>query len=537
VGGQGAGVGGAGQAGQNGGLGGAPGAGGTTVASCSGCNSNQVCVNGACTNVPSQCPCPVESYCDLGTSKCVIGCTSNDECSTGRACNTTTRMCLDGCRDDTSCAAGSICDNFVCHAGCRADAACGAGNICDNAVCRAGCRVQSDCATGYVCLNTVCEVGCATTSDCTATGQTCTNNTCTCPASQMACNNACTPLNTVQNCGSCGNACAKNYVCTTGQCTCPAGTCQAQTMYMTTASIGKLWVDATYIYTLERPSSGSPTFQRVPIAGGAAQLIATVPTGESLSQSQVANGHLVFSTYGTDSLSDVPFNKFYTVPGSGGTLIHMEEVDEPFTSPYFGTDGTVAYWWDYNMYNTTTATLMKGTLSTGGYTNVATYYDGYFDDFFIQGSTLYMPRNGSNSSVGPANEYDIYTYTGSTTLGTLFYNTTATYGSITLDTMGFYTSETDDTTSMQHLVYTPMTGKNPVTLAMEGGRQLATDSTQLYYMSADGKSIRRVSKMTSGTPQSFITDGPPSYFAVSGGYVYYVQGTQTVKRLATTFQP
>jgi hypothetical protein len=498
---------GAGQGGTSGG-----GVGGNTGISCTGCRSDQLCVNGVCTDLPSQCPCPIESYCDLATSKCVVGCTSNDQCSVGRACNTTARMCLYGCRDDASCGAGSICDNFVCHA---------------------GCRVQADCGAGHVCLANVCQVGCAVTSDCTATGQTCVNNACTCPSStQMPCNNACTPVNTVQNCGACGNVCAKNYVCSSGQCSCPTGTCQAETVYTTTGSIGGLWIDGGYIYTQE----GGTTFQRQMIGSTTVQAVATVPTGERPYSAQVVNGHLMFSTTGTQSFDSVPYNAFYTVAGAGGFVMSLGQIFEPFNSPIFGTDGTTAYWWDYDMYNDTMATLYKGTLSTGGYTNVATYYDGYFDYLFVQGSTVYMSAVGSNPSPGTANLYDVHTYTGSTTLGSLFENDTATYAEMMMDSTGFYSSDKDDKTSMERLVHTPTTGKNAVTLAMEGGRGLATDDTRLYYRAVDGKSIRRVLK-AGGTPEAFITDAQVSYFAVSGGYVYYVTGGKTVKRLATTFQP
>src|SRR5262245_21614681 len=62
---------GSGQGGQSGGGSGGQGQGGTGPAVCSGCSSNQLCVNGTCMNLPSQCPCPVESYCDLASNKCV----------------------------------------------------------------------------------------------------------------------------------------------------------------------------------------------------------------------------------------------------------------------------------------------------------------------------------------------------------------------------------------------------------------------------------------------------------------------------------
>jgi hypothetical protein len=510
------GTGGAGAAGQNGGLGGAPGAGGTTVASCSGCNSNQICVNGACMNLPSQCPCPVESYCDLGTNQCVVGCTSNDQCATGRACNTTTRTCIDGCRDDASC---------------------GAGNICDNFVCRAGCRQQSDCGAGSVCLNTVCQVGCATTSDCTATGQTCVNNACTCPASQMACNNACTPVDTVQNCGTCGNACAQNYACTGGACTCPAGTCQPQMVY-SSANLQTFWVDGGFIYTQELSGSGATetfSFQRVPVAGGTSQPVATLPTGSWLEGAKVAGGWVVFiaDQAGAGSAATI-----YTVPGAGGTpsMVQQIGVESGGLPKTFGTDGTTFYWFTYDQYATDPSmadTLWKGTLSTGKYTNVATYYDEGVGQVFVQGATAYIAGSSTNGSNG---SYYVQTYNGST-LGSLFSSMNGYDEAMTMDSTGFYTSVQNATTMKEVLTFTPINGKNPVMVASEGGRNLSADSTQLYYTSTDNRNIRRVAKAGGGTPQTFLSNQAGiGAMTVNGGYVYFKQGT-SVMRLATTFQP
>src|SRR5262245_16579827 len=47
---------------------------------CTGCSANQVCVNGVCTDLPNQCPCPLESYCDLATSMCRPGCLADEQC-------------------------------------------------------------------------------------------------------------------------------------------------------------------------------------------------------------------------------------------------------------------------------------------------------------------------------------------------------------------------------------------------------------------------------------------------------------------------
>jgi arabinan endo-1,5-alpha-L-arabinosidase len=92
---------------------GSGGAGGTTP-TCTGCAANQVCVSGVCQDVPQQCPCPKESYCDLAVNRCVVGCTSDDLCDTGRICDTTARQCQAGCRTDAQCGAGLVCVAMAC---------------------------------------------------------------------------------------------------------------------------------------------------------------------------------------------------------------------------------------------------------------------------------------------------------------------------------------------------------------------------------------------------------------------------------------
>ena len=42
--------------------------------SCSGCGANQVCIAGTCQDLPSKCPCPKESYCDIASNTCKRGC-------------------------------------------------------------------------------------------------------------------------------------------------------------------------------------------------------------------------------------------------------------------------------------------------------------------------------------------------------------------------------------------------------------------------------------------------------------------------------
>src|SRR5581483_9686545 len=77
---------------------------------CAGCGAGQVCVDGACMDVPKACPCPKETYCDLGSNTCKIGCTTDDQCAAGRICDTRARMCMAGCRSDRECGAAQFCD-------------------------------------------------------------------------------------------------------------------------------------------------------------------------------------------------------------------------------------------------------------------------------------------------------------------------------------------------------------------------------------------------------------------------------------------
>lgn len=140
--------------------------------SCGGCGENQVCVDGSCVDVPSSCPCPLETYCDLATSTCVVGCTSDENCSTGRICYVDVRECRDGCRDDDWCPSGQICDDLSCRVGCRGDGDCsGANVICDVTTyeCRTGCRSDADCTgADEICdLSTnVCRTGCRNDGEC-----------------------------------------------------------------------------------------------------------------------------------------------------------------------------------------------------------------------------------------------------------------------------------------------------------------------------------------------------------------------------------
>lgn len=158
--------------------------GGTTgpdmLPTCSDCAADQVCVQGVCTDVPSMCPCPVETYCNLAENKCVIGCTNDDECDIGRICDPVERECFEGCRDDDGCPlAGHICDAMTCRPGCYTDDECPLEQLCDTEAraCYSGCNGLENCGPGKICKAGVCQVGCLDKSWCGA-GEICKNDQC-----------------------------------------------------------------------------------------------------------------------------------------------------------------------------------------------------------------------------------------------------------------------------------------------------------------------------------------------------------------------
>lgn len=89
------------------------------------CSASEVCSGGNCVALPRTCPCPKESYCDLGENACKAGCLDDSHCSEGRICSA--RTCVAGCRDDSGCKQpGQYCHlaTMTCRAGCRDDSGC-----------------------------------------------------------------------------------------------------------------------------------------------------------------------------------------------------------------------------------------------------------------------------------------------------------------------------------------------------------------------------------------------------------------------------
>lgn len=172
------------------------------VASCD-CTEDEVCVDNRCEALPATCPCPLESYCDLGTNTCVAGCTSDALCNEGRICFKDERECRNGCRSDGGCGAGEICEELQCRAGCRADTDCGAGSYCDRStlVCVDGCDSDTDCGRGSICQRLHCVAGCRGDTGCDS-GEVCED---------LHCQDGC---RTDAACGA-GALCSESFECVT----------------------------------------------------------------------------------------------------------------------------------------------------------------------------------------------------------------------------------------------------------------------------------------------------------------------------------
>jgi len=198
----------------------------TPPTGCDACGADEVCTAGRCEPLPSGCPCPIESYCDIARDTCVVGCTGDDRCDAGRICDPSSRTCRDGCRSDADCGGGQICleREQTCAPGCRADTDCGAGAICDGLTCRPGCRSDADCAASEACVAQTCERGCRGPADCPASAS-CVDATCQCPVGQTACGDECVDTSLdARHCGGCGFACGDSgSVCRAGECLCPPG--------------------------------------------------------------------------------------------------------------------------------------------------------------------------------------------------------------------------------------------------------------------------------------------------------------------------
>ena len=228
------------------------------------CAAGQRCVAGGCADgCDGTSTCPIGKVCDLATQACV-SCTKDSDCSTSKPkCSPTTMTCV-ACLGNADCPAGSICQANVCAQGCDASGGCPSGQVCNTTsgtcvqcVQDTDCKVPTprcdpakdtcveclpamdNCPMAQYCALTTCQAGCKTSSDCVgspsgmlcnttthacaecmsdqdcALGRVCASGQCAvgcdathgCPAGQGCCTGACTPTNTVQNCGTCGTTC------------------------------------------------------------------------------------------------------------------------------------------------------------------------------------------------------------------------------------------------------------------------------------------------------------------------------------------
>ena len=140
---------------------------------CTGCNSHQVCQAGACVDLPSTCPCPKGSYCDLSISACKIGCREDQDCGAGQICDAGSFTCKIGCRscdDQDPCTADSCQAGSCVHSPAPTGTACAADSnpctkdICQNGVCahpnqsdQTACPADANECTDDICKSGVCS--------------------------------------------------------------------------------------------------------------------------------------------------------------------------------------------------------------------------------------------------------------------------------------------------------------------------------------------------------------------------------------------
>jgi hypothetical protein len=112
------------------------------------CTSQQVCSNGQCVPLPSTCPCPPGSYCDLSTNSCKSGCVSDTDCGTGTYCDQTSRQCLPGCAKSTDCS--NITDSCVNHS-CLNECNCTPGSCKVTSCVHGQCQGETQAPAGTLC--------------------------------------------------------------------------------------------------------------------------------------------------------------------------------------------------------------------------------------------------------------------------------------------------------------------------------------------------------------------------------------------------
>jgi hypothetical protein len=214
---------------------------GTCGTACTFSNGTATCDNGMCTlqgcaTGYGNCDSAAANGCETDLQTEIKHCGSCDTICPGPTSGSGTATCTGG-QCGISCAGGTTLCGGACVAldtvtNCGAcGTACTFSNgtaTCDNGMC-----TLQGCATGYGNCDSAAANGCETdlqtdinhcgTCDTVCpTGASCVGGQCACPAGTKLCGGTCTPIDTVTNCGSCGNACGGS-TCTSATCT--SGTC------------------------------------------------------------------------------------------------------------------------------------------------------------------------------------------------------------------------------------------------------------------------------------------------------------------------
>jgi hypothetical protein len=198
------------------------------------CKANQICENSQCKDLPKQCPCPIESYCDLATNTCVAGCLGDTDCKAGRYCDGA-KKCKDGCRVG-ECGQNEICDAqkrvctcalgyHRCSGSCVKEGPTSCGPSCE--ICATDPNGKTSCSASGCTLT--CDSGfkscggsCAQCPTANATAFTCSAGSCeasACDSGHHVCSGACE----LEDTDSCGASCASCKDSLQGACT--AGAC------------------------------------------------------------------------------------------------------------------------------------------------------------------------------------------------------------------------------------------------------------------------------------------------------------------------
>lgn len=214
------------------------------------CTAMQVCSNGSCAAVPSDCrnselPCPARYYCDETTGFCEVGCSSNDECPGGTFCELDSRSCR--CADEGQVLCGTECvpesaqacgfDCQTCQAPAGGDASCNAG-VCESdcpegtELCGGTC---AECPSGAGVVSTTCDGNQCVASECAEGFENCDGTCSACPevgpGVALGCEGTqcvvtdCSPGTRLcgDECASCPQTSTGDYACSGDQCvvTCP----------------------------------------------------------------------------------------------------------------------------------------------------------------------------------------------------------------------------------------------------------------------------------------------------------------------------